>query len=270
MRKDYIAVSDEVANFNEINFVEDFWSERWNDLEIDERAAEAVRQSEEFKIISPYINQLPKGARILDGGCGLGEWTIFFSAQHFDTYGLDISQSIIERLQKHFPAKNFFVGDVRHTEFDDGFFDGYFSWGTFEHFEEGLGSCLSEANRILNTGGYLFLSIPFHNTRHWNEDKRELEYTDALYESSTGYKSPMRFYQWRLTRRELERELEIHRFRALEIKPIHKWEGVNRLVQRIFNTIPEQRIHVLLQRLLYCLTTRNFVSHMLLSVGEKR
>ena len=203
-------------------------------------------------------------------GCGLGEWTVFLSSQKFDAYGLDISASTIERLKKHFPNEQFIVGDIRKTGFPDGYFDAYFSWGAFEHFENGLSKCIGEAHRIIMPGGYLFVTVPFHNTRHWYADK--LTYRRSTSESndiSRTLKTPMRFYQWRLTRFELKQELEMQGFKTLSIKPIHKDEGLSRFAHHSFGTEPGTRIHFMLQKLLGFFVTRNYVAHMLMAVGQR-
>jgi ubiquinone/menaquinone biosynthesis C-methylase UbiE len=108
--------------------------------------------------------------------------------------GLDISKATIERLSEIFPDHNFIVGDIRSTGFDDESFDAYFSWGTFEHFEIGLGPCFKEANRILKKGGYLFVSVPFQNGRHLRKDRRELYMWDENFDRENGYVKEIRFY----------------------------------------------------------------------------
>ena len=49
------------------------------------------------------LSQLPRGSLILDGGCGMGEWTVFLAQQGFDVTGLDISEATIARLGTWFP-----------------------------------------------------------------------------------------------------------------------------------------------------------------------
>ena len=68
------------------------------------------------------------------------------------------SAMTVDRLNEFFPGTLFTCGDIRATGFPDGHFDAYTSWGTFEHFEEGMGRCFREAVRILKPGGLLSVS----------------------------------------------------------------------------------------------------------------
>jgi len=270
MRKDYTPVADDLVKRDETRFVSDFWSERWQGQSISKELVESVMRREEYRIMNPYLRELGAKAKILDGGCGLGEWTVLLSSQQFSVHGLDISAPTIERLKKHFPNEQFMVGDIRQTGFHDGFFDAYFSWGAFEHFEEGLGRCFEEARRILRQGGYLFVTVPFHNTRHWKEDNRAYRRSMHGSQDSPGSgKKAMRFYQWRLTRLELKQEFEMHGFGLISISPIDKEEGLSRFAKHAFGAQPGTRIHHILKMLLGLLVTRNFVSHMLMGVGRK-
>ena len=119
-----------------------------------------------MRIIRPFCEAVPAQPRILDGGCGLGEWTVFLGQQGFDVVGLDLSAEVVDRLKVRFPATQFVRGDIRHTGFEAESFDACFSWGAFEHFENGIGDCLDEAHRVLRPGGWLFISVPFDNWRH--------------------------------------------------------------------------------------------------------
>src|SRR5262249_17010217 len=128
--------------------------------------------------MKPYLDRLPKGSRLLDGGCGTGEWTLYFQQKGFDVCGLDISRTTVEKLKSYFPDSRFVVGDIRKTDFPDNTFDAYYSWGAFEHFEIGLGPCLDEAYRVLKPGGWLFISVPLHNGRLVRKERKPLSVWD--------------------------------------------------------------------------------------------
>jgi SAM-dependent methyltransferase len=117
------------------------------------------------------------------------------------------------------------MGDIRSTGFPDATFDAYFSWGVFEHFESGLQDCVREAFRIVKPGGLLFVSVPLDNLRHaiLGSLARPRQAEDRL-----------RFYQWRLTRAELARELGIGGFEVLDVQPINKRQGVLRSLHHEF------------------------------------
>lgn len=270
MRKDYTPVSRDDTGQDEIRFVSDFWSTRWEGRRLSKELIDSVIRREEYRIMSIYLNKIGSGAKVLDGGCGLGEWTVFLSSQKFEVYGLDISSSTIARLKEHFPNEKFMVEDIRKTSFPDGYFDAYFSWGAFEHFEDGLARCIEEAHRVIRLDGFLFVTVPFHNTRHWNADNLAYRRSSSgSQDISWSANMPMRFYQWRLTRFELKRELEMHGFKAINITPIHKDEGLSRFAHHTFGTKPGTRIHFLTQTLLGLFVTRNYAAHMLMAIGRR-
>ena len=165
------------------------------------------------------MSKLPKGARVLDGGCGLGDWTLHFAREGFSVVGLDLSRKTVEQLQARFPDATFASGDIRHTGFEDASFDAYFSWGVVEHFEAGPQECLREAWRILKPGGLLFISVPLDNLRH--------AFLGTLAAPKPVGRSA-RFYQYRFTRSELAREVGLAGFELVSIHPIHKRQGVLR------------------------------------------
>lgn len=136
MKKDYVVVSGQQAVTDESAFVQDFWT-KWRDNHANLPNTN-VAAKEGYLIMRSFLRTLPPGSRILDGGCGMGAWTVFLSNQGFDVVGLDISQRTIACLKESLPNYHFVCGDIRHTDLADASFDAYFSWGTFEHFEKGL------------------------------------------------------------------------------------------------------------------------------------
>lgn len=270
MRKDYIIVSNNVEKQEDRQFISDFWSAIWEKQNLSQQLTDSVRRREEYGIMKPYLQELAPGSKILDGGCGLGEWTVFLSLQKFYVYGVDISLTTIERLKERFPNERFIAEDIRNTSFPDGYFDAYFSWGAFEHFEDGLSHCLKEAYRIIRPGGYLFVTVPFHNERHWKADKRAYRRSiSGMHDNSSTLKGSLRFYQWRLTQLELKQELEMHGFATLSITPIHKDEGMSRFVDHTFGYKPGSHSHFLLRELLRLFVSSNYVAHMLMAVAHR-
>lgn len=270
MRKDYIPVVDAAKTADETSFVERHWADVWKksgktpDLS-------ALAKRDEYRVMRPYLERLSRGSRILDGGCGLGEWTVFLGEQGFDVVGLDLIPEVVDALKTRFPASQFVRGDIRDTGFEAGSFDACFSWGAFEHFENGIGQCLDEAHRVLKPGGWLFVTVPFQNWRHVFRDARPLQHWDDGFDPSTGYRQPHRFYQWRFTRPELQRELELHGFRAERVTPIHKQSGVGRWLQwdfPIFRT--NSRPYFLARRGFAAVMPAAYISHMILAVAERR
>ncbi len=213
--------------------------------------------------MAPYIRQLPPNARMLDGGCGLGEWTVNLSRVGYHVLGLDISEETVTRLQKAFPGAIFERGDIRDTGQPDDSFEAYFSWGTFEHFEEGMQSCTNEAFSIIRPGGYLFTSVPFENL----PVQRSSGSYDADQESQENRR--WRFYQWRLTKAELHDQLMQSGFQVLEIRSIHKRQGAVRVLNQEFGLPWHWLFTRVLSMILAPFLSADIFAHMLIAVARK-
>lgn len=277
MRKDYILIDKKEDCISGIEFIENYWSNQWlHDANQNSVIAYCgVANEEEYSIMKPYLETLPKRSRLLDAGCGLGQWTAFLTKEGFEVYGVDISKSTIELLRSKFPNLKFAHGDVRNLEFPDNYFDAAFAWGVFEHFEEGLQPCIVESFRVLRPGGYLFLSVPYHNLRHilcgfsrWESWDQFL--ATALKKNDSIGPNVVRFFQWRLTTPELSRELAIGGFKVLETHPI----TISLILQRLraaptlFALRPGTISYKLTRWFLQHLPVRAF-AHMIMGVGQK-
>lgn len=258
MRKDYIAATDPADH--ETEFVEKFWTGVWKDEGGPQGQINRIPRTDEYRAMSPYMAKLSKGARVLDGGCGLGDWTLHFARQGYSMVGLDLSRSTVEQLQARFPEAEFSDGDIRCTGFPDSSFDAYFSWGVFEHFESGLQDCVREAFRIVKPGGLLFVSVPLDNLRHA---------VLGAFARPCPAGNRLRFYQWRLTRAELAQELAIGGFEVIETRPIHKRQGVLRSLHHEFGLPYEWALTKGLSAALAPLIPGSFISHMTLAIARK-
>lgn len=217
MRKDYMIVEEDAVD--ETSFVEDHWTKIWEREGGPSGRIDKIPRKIEYRRMAPYLAKLPKGARVLDGGCGTGEWVLALQKQGFSVVGLDLSRKTVAQLNERFPEAEFVAGDIRDTGFEDDGFDVYYSWGVFEHFENGPQDCIREAYRILKPGGLLFASTPLDNLRH------SVRGAFARARPAAGQ---LRFYQYRFTRAEWALELSRGGFEVLASYPIHKNQGVLR------------------------------------------
>lgn len=101
---------------------------------------------------------LKKGMRILDNGCGRGEFLHAFSSLGMEASGTDISDF----------CKQSKVVDLNHDmlPFPDNYFDAIFSKSVIEHIEN-TEHYMSEMRRVLKEGGVLILMVPDWETQYF-------------------------------------------------------------------------------------------------------
>ncbi len=258
MRKDYVTQSK--ADNDETAFVEEYWTSVWEREGGPKGAVERIPKQDEYLVVAPFIKTLRKGAKILDGGCGLGDWVLALNKDGLDVLGLDISRQTVAQLQQRFPEAHFLAGDIRATGFPEAEFDAYYSWGVFEHFEAGPQDCLREAWRILKPGGLLFISVPLDNLR-----QAILGSLTKAREAEPG----MRFYQYRFTRAELAREISMAGFDVVSLHPIHKRQGVLRSLHHEFGLPYDWFMTKALSAMLAPIIPGWVIAHMVLAVARK-
>jgi ubiquinone/menaquinone biosynthesis C-methylase UbiE len=98
--------------------------------------------------------------RVLEAGCGYGQWAIALADLNKDVIGIDHSEKMLtvsNLLAKHFNSENIFFkkGTLPYLEFEDKSFDFIWCWSVFMFINRDL--TLREFNRILVPGGRLFL-----------------------------------------------------------------------------------------------------------------
>jgi SAM-dependent methyltransferase len=106
---------------------------------------------------------LPDNAKVLDGGCGLGDKVLAFDEAGLEGYGVDTAQRTLTLAKADVPSLRILAADIRSLPFADGSFDGYWSLGVIEHFFDHFKDAAAEIRRTLKPDGYLFLSIPSLN-----------------------------------------------------------------------------------------------------------
>ncbi len=97
--------------------------------------------------------------RVLDVGCGSGEFLNFARAAGCETYGLDLNAAAAEKAR----AKGHVVFEQLLHKLDEnstgGRFDLITLFQVLEHVPDPVG-VLKEARRLLNTGGYISIAVP--------------------------------------------------------------------------------------------------------------
>lgn len=107
----------------------------------------------------------PKGARILDIGCGLGREAFALTDLGYHVVGIDISQEVIDQVKPLSAEKGyaipFYIYDGEHLPFPEESFDVVVIWAqTFGllYGDACKGRYLQECKRVLKQGGLLSFS----------------------------------------------------------------------------------------------------------------
>jgi SAM-dependent methyltransferase len=112
------------------------------------------------------IEQLPKGARVLEIGCGGGQMRRWTQEQNLTYVGTDISKTRIqEELRVHGGPD--FLSDAHFLPFRDGMFDAVYSAALTEHIAD-TQLMMSEVRRVLKPGGAYLGNVSFLEPWHDN------------------------------------------------------------------------------------------------------
>ena len=187
----------------------DFWSEHWAGQEV-QGLLEIARSSPLTDIIEAA---LPRRGRILEAGCGLGQYVILFRERGRRAVGVDWSLEALGRCRDAVPGTPLTVMDLGRLAVRSGVFDAYVSLGVVEHDPEGPARIVAEAARVLAPGGRLILSVPY-----WN-GLRKLAAAHLKRQGRKLSASGGEFYQFAFSRREVRAFLEAEGFRVRSLHP---------------------------------------------------
>jgi len=110
---------------------------------------------------------LPRGARVLDVGCGVGTVVNALQQASVEAYGVDVSRPNIARAQRTCSRCQLYDGT--HLPFPSGFFDAVGAMYVLEHVEEPE-AFISELVRVARPGGKIVLSSPnFFRALGWSD-----------------------------------------------------------------------------------------------------
>ena len=141
-----------------------YWDELWGKRDFN-RVIKGKRNKIIIKMTRKYLKP---GSRIIEGGCGMGDKVYSLQQAGFDAYGVDFAAETVGAIKKYAPELKVYENDVRKLQFDDNFFDGYWSLGVIEHFYEGYDDISKEMARVIKPGGFLFLAFPYmSHLRRW-------------------------------------------------------------------------------------------------------
>lgn len=127
---------------------------RYSDFEARFRGdRESVREQ-----LAGYIDFFPAGAKVLDLGCGRGEFVQMLQAAGRDAEGVDLSRTMLEEAeQRGLPCRRADIFAELKNRADHSL-GGIFSAQVIEHIDPGLlHELVSQCRRVLKPGGVLVL-----------------------------------------------------------------------------------------------------------------
>jgi len=144
------------------------WEENWTGIGVENilEIFDYPRVKEQINLYKPY---LPKHKNILEGGCGLGPYVVYFQEKGYELIGIDYNYQPLAELNRYNNALRLACADVCKLPFPDSFFGAYLSFGVIEHFTAGPQEAIKEAYRVIESDGIFIVSVPrlsiFHKIR---------------------------------------------------------------------------------------------------------
>ena len=222
-------------------------------------------------VLSTTKKHLPLGAKILEGGCGLGANVLALHRAGYNVVGVDYAEKTVRYLNKTYPDLDIQIGDVRKLPFPDNEFNGYWSLGVIEHFWEGYDEIAIEMSRVVGKGDYVFLTFP---SMSW---LRRLKTYFNFYEEWNGssiFPSELDFYQFALDPKRVIQSFVDMGFSLISKKQISGIKGfkdevllVKPALQKLYDS--KSKISLVMKKLLEPVLGF-WAGHMTLFVLEKK
>ncbi len=197
------------------------WDERWKKEDL-LRLFSRSRNSLESELIRDMTAKyLPKRAKILEGGCGLGDKVFVLKQSGYEVIGVDYAVQTVGKLNKFMPELDIRYGDLRTLPFLGHVFDGYWSFGVIEHDYYGFQEIAREMFRVLKPGGFLFMTVPALS--RLRRMKAAAGFYPAFREDSVDRS---RFYQFAYSSEEIQELFKGHGFDLVEKQGWSVYKGV--------------------------------------------
>jgi SAM-dependent methyltransferase len=191
------------------------WEENWGKSDF-----ERVLSFCEIDPLFPLFERYAKpGSLMLEGGCGVGQYVVYYSSRGVNVVGLDFARDTLTSLQKRTPGLRLCVGDVAALPFADETFDIYYSGGVVEHFEEGPDHAILEARRVLRPDGILLISVPYLSLlRRLLSPFRQKSWQSVERAATDSHRNDQQFFQYVYTQNEFESILSKVGLQVLEAR----------------------------------------------------
>lgn len=198
-----------------------YWDDHWATSTL----CDAVRDARQHPVLlDAFLRYSPPRGRVLEAGCGQGQWVIVLGEHGRRVVGVDFATETLRGTSRsrRFVPPPLASGDVRALPFAAGAFDTYISLGVAEHFLHGPRALLAEARRVLRPGGHIVISVPYFSPL------RQMRARVGGYAALDDGPLPAeQFYQFGFRVAEFARLLEDEGFRVVERIPFSARWGLS-------------------------------------------
>ncbi|MEW5925129.1 MAG: class I SAM-dependent methyltransferase [Candidatus Zixiibacteriota bacterium] len=116
--------------------------------------------SEDVRLLDELVQRLPRGAKVLDAGCGAGVPITQLLSRQFDVTGIDFSETQIELARKSVPQARFICQDITNLDFPEASFDAICSYYAIIHIpRREHAAILQSFYRLLKPSGLALLCL---------------------------------------------------------------------------------------------------------------
>ena len=116
--------------------------------------------SEDVQLLQELVERLPKGAKVLDAGCGAGIPVARYLIQFFDVTGVDFSDEQIRMARQLVPEAHFLCQDITQLTLADNSFDAICSYYAIIHVpRREHQDLLQNFHRMLKPSGLVLLCL---------------------------------------------------------------------------------------------------------------
>ena len=122
--------------------------------------ATRTEDSADVQLLGELIQRLPRGAQVLDAGCGSGVPVTRILSRAFQVTGVDFSEAQIALARQLVPEAQFVCQDMTELTFPDNSFDAVVSYYAIIHIpREEHRQLLAKFYRLLKPAGFVLLCL---------------------------------------------------------------------------------------------------------------
>ncbi len=137
------------------NHIADLYTDRYFDI------------SSDTDLVERFLKQLPTQAKILDIGCGPGNFTQYLVSKGFQVEGIDIAEEMLRVARAHLPQVAFTQGDMSALPYPDQSFDAVFSAYSLIHIAQAdIPKTIIGIQKVLTSKGLVFVLVQKGTSDH--------------------------------------------------------------------------------------------------------